>query len=528
MTQRLIVLHLEAAEPSLIEQWCEEGKLPHINKIKQQGSYGRLDPPGYIDSGCVWPTFSTGTNPGKHGMGFYPRQLQTGTYSIIKKYATDLIGEHFWETIDKAGKEVIVMDMPLTYPKKDFLGKMICNWGDEHASYKASSNPPELIQEILEKYGQNKLNDWYQNSLLSKEEWKELGETIIEAIQLRTQVVLDLISANQWELAVLNFGEIHWAGHMAWHLHDPSHPEYDQDIANHCGDILFNSYAALDESLGKIINSLPKDTNLCMMSALGMGAQVGGEMLLNEILEKLGLTPETKEETQGIFSSIKKKLLPGKLSMTSAVQQTEKIFSPKLMMAAKKVVPTKMWDKWTRRFLDLGNSRAKSKAFQVPGDHSGLIRINLKGREPKGLIQPGKEYNELCDFIIRELKQITDPQDGSFIVKDVVKIQNKLSGDMIDHMPDLAVIWRENKIIEKIQSPTFGTITNKEYHKRSGGHINSGFWIISGPDFPSGKTLPEHNLLDVAPTILKYFDVAIDQNLDGKWVDQLFVQETAV
>ena len=519
---KVILFHLEAAEPSLIEKWCEEGKLPTINKIKNGGSYRRLSPPGYIDSGCVWPTFSTGTNPGKHGMGFYPRQLENGTYHIKKKYAEDLVGDHFWDLLSQAGHKMLVLDMPLTYPKNDFNGSIVCNWGDEHASHPSSSFPEHLIDDILEKFGQNELNDWYQNSLLSKEEWKKLNDTILDAIKLRTEVIKYLISNREWEGAVLNLGEIHWAGHMAWHLHDVSHPEHDPEVAKYCGNIILQTYQELDKSLSKVLDIVPNDTSVILVSSLGMGAQVGGEMLLNEILQKLKLAPTPKQKKDSTFSKVKNKVMPGNLGMSYAVQQTEKIFSPKLMMKAKSIVPTKFWDKWTRRFLDLGNNRAESKAFQVPGDHSGLIRINLIGREPKGLVSDGKEYDELCEYIKNALLELKDPRDGSPIVKEVIKIRDKISGENINEMPDIAVVWREGVPITEVFSERIGKIKSKEFHKRSGGHINSGFLIVNGPAFESNKELPMKDLLDVAPTILSLFDLETPPIMDGKIMDDIF------
>ncbi len=512
---KLLFLHLEAAEPSLIEQWCEEGKLPNIARIKKDGVYGRLDPPGYIDSGCVWPTFSTATNPGKHGIGFFPRQLQNGTYNIIKKYASDLKEKHFWDILSENGIEMLVMDMPLSVPSLDFKGTLICNWGDEHVSNPPSSIPENLINSILEKYGKNVLTEWYQHKLESKEEWKELKDTIIDAINLRTDIYLDLLQNRSWQAAVLNFGEIHWAGHMAWHLNDSDHPEFDQEVYNVTGNIILDSYVTLDQSLGKILEIIPRDTNIIITSPLGMGAQVGGEMMLNEILQKLELTPP-KRNKKTVLSKIKSTVLPGRKGSTEAVMDMEKLISPKLMMSAKRFVPTKVWDKWTRRFLDLGNTRAESKAFQVPGDHSGLIRVNLVGREPQGRVNPGKEYDELFDFIDREFRLLKDPDDGTSIVKDVIKLRDRLSGNLVDEMPDIAIVWRENKVIEKVESPTFGSIHHKEYHKRSGGHINTGFWIASGPDLASNRRIPMADVMDVVPTILSIFNLEKPPYMDGK------------
>lgn len=520
--QKVIVLHLEAAEPSLIKKWCSEGKLPALNELKQKGVYCRLHTPGYIDSGCVWPTFSTGTNSGKHGMGFYPRQLKSGTYHIIKKYATDMKGEHFWDILSQNGKEMLVMDMPLTYPKPHFNGTMICNWGDEHDSHAPVSQPTSLIHEIIKEFGKNELNDWHQHRLSTKEEWKGFLNTVLKAIQLRSKVVRHLLKERDWECAVLNFGEIHWASHMAWHLHDKNHPEYDAEIAEYCGDIILQAYQALDNTIAQIIKEIPDDTTVMTISSLGMGVQVGGEMLLNDILQKLNLTPSKKQNEKGVLSRFKKRFLFGNQGMTYAVQQVERIVSPKMMMRAKSILPTKFWDKWTRWFLDLGNNRAESVVFQVPGDHSGLIRVNLKGREPKGKVNAGEGYSSVFRFLKEALLELKDAKTGEQVVKEVIDIKSRISGDMVDEIADIAVVWREGYPIEAIESSRIGRIELKEYHKRPGGHINNGFMIASGEPFRQGVELPITDLLNVVPTILSLFHFSIPDNLDGEIIREVF------
>ena len=520
--KKILLLHLEAAEPLLIEKWCAEGKLPTLNHLKKRGTYCHLHTPGYIDSGSVWPTFSTGTNPGKHGISFYPRQLDNGTYNIVKKYATDMKGKHFWETLDCEGRKTLVMDMPLTYPKPDFNGILICNWGDEHGSHKTSSNPPELIHQILEDFGQNELNDWHQHKLASKEEWKGFLDTTLNAIKLRSKVIRYLLEEKEWELAVLNFGEIHWTGHIAWHLHDKSHPEYDAEIVDYCGgDIILQSYQALDASLGSILKKVSDDTVIMIVSSLGMGAQVGGDMMLNDILQKLGLMP-TKEKKKGSISRFKEHLMPGNKGMSYAIQQMERIISPKWMMRAKAIIPTKFWDKWTRRFLDMGNTRAESQVFPVPGDHSGLIRVNLKGREPRGKVEAGEGYTAIFEFLKEAFMELKDANTGEPVVKEVVDIKKRIHGEMIDNIADIAVVWREGSTIEAVESPRIGRVELKEYHKRSGGHLHSGFLIAYGDCFQEGVELPIKDLMDIAPTILSLFNCPIPEVMDGKVIVEAF------
>ena len=92
---KVIAVVPAAAEPALIDKWCEDGELPVMSALRRRGTWTRLDSPSYISSGCSWPTLNIGTNPAKHGVGFFHREIQNGTYNIIKKYADKVHGESF-------------------------------------------------------------------------------------------------------------------------------------------------------------------------------------------------------------------------------------------------------------------------------------------------------------------------------------------------------------------------------------------------------------------------------------------------
>lgn len=67
----------------------------------------------------------------------------------------------------------------------------------------------------------------------------------------------------------------------------------------------------------------------------------------------------------------------------------------------------------------------------------GEIYVNLEGREPKGIVKPGKEYEEIKDFIIRELKNITDPLTGKQLDVKVFRKEEIYFGEDLDYAPDL-------------------------------------------------------------------------------------------
>ena len=74
----------------------------------------------------------------------------------------------------------------------------------------------------------------------------------------------------------------------------------------------------------------------------------------------------------------------------------------------------------------------KMKAFALPAFAAGHIRINLKGREVKGIVDSA-DYNAICDELTQYLYSLKDGRTGELIVKDVVRTRtqkNALSCDL--------------------------------------------------------------------------------------------------
>lgn len=514
---KIMTLVLEAAEHSLIRKWCREGHLPALDKLMKQGVWSTMETPGYISSGCVWASFTCGINPGKHGFGFFHRQLKSGTYRTIKRYADELEYEHVWIPASRAGKRVAIMDIPLSRPQTDLNGYLICRWGDEHPSWKPSSMPGDLLDDIKRRFGAHPLDDWYQTKLDSAEDWLDWKNKLATGVRKRTDIVKYLMGKEPLDLLIVNYAEPHWAAHVAWHLLDENHPEYDAALVEQCGNIILDTYKKLDAGIAELVEANPEAT-FFVLSPIGMGSHTGGELMTPEILKRLNLQGDNNAKPPTTSRGIN--IFPGKDGMSQAVQSVEKIISPATMEKVKKFVPERLWDNLTRRFLSLGTDWKSSRVFVVPGDNASLLRINLKGREPNGMVEPGEEYERVCDELIATFSEIKEVSTGKSAVKKIVPLRKVLWGEHLDEMPDLAVVWREGVPLEEIESPRIGRIKLNEYHKRSGGHSEQGFIIASGPGIRKGVELDNVEVLGFAPTVLYLMGLPIPQDMDGKvWLD---------
>jgi predicted AlkP superfamily phosphohydrolase/phosphomutase len=113
----------------------------------------------------------------------------------------------------------------------------------------------------------------------------------------------------------------------------------------------------------------------------------------------------------------------------------------------------------------------QTPAFMTPCDHHGHIRLNIRGREREGIIEPG-EADELKRRIADGLASFRDP-DGSPSVAGVDDV-GALFGDQprADWLPDLIVRWSERPAtrLTTLSSPEYGEVRRRGTTGRSGAH----------------------------------------------------------
>jgi predicted AlkP superfamily phosphohydrolase/phosphomutase len=163
---------------------------------------------------------------------------------------------------------------------------------------------------------------------------------------------------------------------------------------------------------------------------------------------------------------------------------------------------------------------AKTRAAFVNNNRCGGIRLNLRGREPFGSVEPGPEAAALLQMLRHELLALRDPTSGEAIITHVQTSSEAFGPDHHPDLPDLICVFRTDLgMLERCESPAVGLVHVPIYHPhapRSGDHtVNSQLWV-SGPDIVGTRENGRANVLDIAPTILDALDVALPEWLDGR------------
>lgn len=106
-----------------------------------------------------------------------------------------------------------------------------------------------------------------------------------------------------------------------------------------------------------------------------------------------------------------------------------------------KLTPTAATHKLARSTMLPTYDWANTRAFSLPTDQHGWIRVNLAGREAQGSV-PLEQYKETCNELQQMLRGLTT-EEGQLLVADIVRTAANATDALSNPLPDLVVHWRD-------------------------------------------------------------------------------------
>ena len=455
------ILGLDGADHRLIERWSAEGHLPAFAQLLREGTYGPIESTAEILSGTPWLSIASGCNPAK--CGTYERhQIKSGTYEVRRIQARDLQQPQFWHSF---GGPIVAVDVPKAPLSPGLDGIQVVEWGAYDHYSKLSSVPAGLSDEVLAKFGRHPFVDGrFEEVLHERRDFESLKIQILDGIRMKHRLNLSLIDRYHPRLLVSVFGETHAAGHAFWRFQDPRHPLYEP--ASSGENALRDTYQAIDCALAEFLEELPRDYVLVVVSGHGFDLDNRAGDLLQQALTRMGMT------------------------VARHANSRYAAYVPALS-------------------LDMRRTRA----FCLPTAWQGLVRINLDGREPDGIVTES-EYESVCAEITAELLALRHRDTNAPVVRAVVQPRNLYRGSFIDELPDLSVIWDTARIVREVVSPKCGLIrSDADLSGGCGNHRGTGFLIAYGPGVGSGRITGRDH--DIAPTISEWLGEKALPHWDG-------------
>jgi predicted AlkP superfamily phosphohydrolase/phosphomutase len=152
--------------------------------------------------------------------------------------------------------------------------------------------------------------------------------------------------------------------------------------------------------------------------------------------------------------------------------------------------------------------------------------INLVGRQPKGIIEPGKDYESVRENVMDIMRQVIDPETNQPIIEACYRREDLFSGPFVNEMPDVFLLLRQGyKGDKRVDIGPVSPTTQAELERFRGEHTMDGIFMAAGPSIQSRATVRDANLIDLAPTLLYLMGVPIPEDMEGRVLSQAIHQE---
>ncbi len=519
MAAPTVVIGWDSADPDLLQAWLNDGHLPNLSALIARGSQRRLkNTVPYLDKEVetsltellwaeVWSGYRASQTgfwgvenfaPENYGMLFDERR-NVFDYERYRPFYSVLKDSH-----------VITFDLPLGKIDTRSPHTQILGWGGHFPFTESRSHPPERLDAIKQRYGENPVFLRDGGFYWDLDYMREMDNAISRSIALRGDILCDMLNEDAPDLLVTVFGEAHSSEHLFWHLDQPSHPCHDTYKTAFETSPMLRHFQELDATLGRIVDVAGADANIMVFSPHGMNlnnTDMLSMVLLPEALFRYSFpgktalargelgkplpAPVTQLEGGSWASHLRKMATPPSFlqkvcnkaaRMSGLFRETHALLSPAELRAQGSNlawVPASWYQHhWPHM-----------PAFAMPAFSDGHIRLNVKGREASGLVLPA-EYDTACADISDFLMTLMDPRTGKPAVEAVYRTREHAmdSGPSVPDS-DLVVIW-QHRVIDVLESPRTGRIGPIPTYRTGGHNRTDGFVAACGPAWSA--PLPEN------------------------------------
>lgn len=491
----LVILVFDAGDAGLIEQWSDEGHLQTIKALRDKGVQTRIRGPELVSENGIWVSLFSGLSRAKHGY-YYWRPLKSGTYELELSNQRVDRAVPFWGHLRHTGMRVAVIDVPETHCIDGVPGIQVANWAPHNARFAGYSIPASLFGELRRQFGAS----------LGVEE--QVGNTLDEDIQLYGELLKQieqkaafchyLLSRDRYDLIVIGFHESHIAGHQFWKYSDHS-----STIVNSGGRLTHATrtvYQAIDRVFGDLLKRLPQNSTAVVISNMGLQEDYPNLELTQAFCRQLGYHRMRQH-----------------VNSWPAIPRLARHMIPQTWQRA---ISERLPDGFHARMLSRewygGTDWSSTTVFPIPAYFLGFLRVNLRGREPQGIVKPGSEYLQLLKRVEDDLNRLTDPESGKPAIQYLARTVDHYHIDPHESLPDIFFDWAPTPYPKRrIEHPHTVLEQKDMFFTRDTRHDLCGFFAAAGPGITGCRRIPNLSVLDIAPTCLRLMGQVVPESMQG-------------
>jgi predicted AlkP superfamily phosphohydrolase/phosphomutase len=519
--RRVLAIGLDGLEVSFAERLMAVGDMPALAGLRQRAARFVLDHGPAQRTGLAWEHVASGLSPEAAGR-WAAVEFDPTTYLVWQEGARFV---PWWAALDR---RVVVFDAPYVNLDRARNTRGIVAWGAHDPGVLTAARPRALLREFLERFGRYPSEWTYGTPWPSPARTEQMSAALSGALDARRHAARWLATERlpDWDFFLTVAGELHGAVEGLWHGVDPHHPLHAHSSAAVAARGLREMHRGLDRLIGDLV-TVASDAVIVAFTMGGMGpnhSDVQSMVLLPELLYRHAFgrplltvppdwaarptqVPILAEHDQWGASSemwVPQPDSPSHRTVRSMVSRLPIPMKAALKGARAAAVAWRERRQTTARcglqWQPAERYRhhwPRMPAFALPSFYDGRIRINLRGRERHGFVDPSC-YEKTCRAIEELVRQCRNPLTGEPAVEAVERAWTRNALALGGSECDLLVVWRG--VATALEHPRLGLIGPVAL-RRTGGHTGRhGVVYLVAPWLAPGDR-GVRSSFDVVPTL---------------------------
>jgi predicted AlkP superfamily phosphohydrolase/phosphomutase len=507
--KRVVIAGIDGATWDIIDPMIKAGKLPNLAAMVQGGASGVLASTTPPNSSLAWSSFMTGVEPGKHGIFFF-REQRHGSYQRPVVSLDSVMAPTVWRLASDHGKKVAVITVPLTFPVEKINGCMIGGLltPDRKSDF---IHPPELRQELEAAIGDVPADNEPEILFHSANE-EEASKCLMHVIEQITRMGEHILDHHDPDLFCLVYRQVDLTSHQAWCFQDPVWQAKNPGLWEARKNVLADVYTAVDAAFGRIrAKALAMDGEVAFgtCSDHGFGPITYRYFMNKWLLDNGYLVLKSSAQIMKLKLFVQRKW-NGLLRRTGILRI--------LVKRGRKL--GKGQEETIMEMIDWPKTRAYS-SFSGGED---IVLINLKGREPQGIVEPGAAYEALREEIIAKVVHIQAP-DGTRVIDRAYKREDLWHGEQLHNAPDIQCVTVDTAC-NMSPHPLVAVHAQEAVEGRPAMHRPNGIFGWEGKGIiKENVRIDGARIADMTPMMLHLLGLPVEDYMDGRVMEDCLTAE---
>ena len=504
----MLVVGLDGGDPALVERWIDE--LPNLGRIAREGSFGVLHSTMPPMTCPAWLCFMTGKAPQTLGVYDWDQLSYSNEYGLSSLASP--AGSSLWDILSMHGKQVGVLNVPLTYPAHAVNGFMVSGFpsGATKGNYAYPSGVAEELDSVANGYviEPDAINPDYMAG-----GWRQFVAAHSQTLEKHARAAEYLMTHWTWDLFVTVFVATDRISHYLWHFMDAAHPR-DKPPGISLNPVK-ETYRRVDTIIGRLVALAGEDAHVIIMSDHGFGPHYG-DFLINQWLLEEGFLklqhPTLRLRLPDVNKVLDSNHLLARVAKRVLSRSGLAAYATRLLSRNDPImVPGTGFDA-ARRLIETVDWQA-TRAIGLPNG-----RIYLNAEDPSA-----SAYDGLRGNLTRALRGVKNPHSGDAALTAVLT-REEVYGNVHANRPSDLIAVLDNHRYNTSMATGAGNLWRIP-GRFTGDHRPEGLLMASGPSIRRNATVGA-NIVDLAPTILHFLEQPVPEDMDGRVLTEIFAPES--